>query len=383
MTINEQIQNGATLIALTEDTTECVSIPAGFDVIIDLNGHRLSNDASEYTVSNFGRLTITDTVGGGSIYNDAPRKGCLVNHKNGIAAINAGEFVLNERDGTTSWYYIVNLGTEMTINDVTVNGISPNTSAVRNGFYTAQETQDDYIDEDVRMVINGGTIASEKIPVKNDNHGDLIINGGEFTGSSECVLNWNLGRIAGGTFNSPSGKYVIFSGSCAGEIGCAGQLDITGGTFIGGSGIYDLTETYDPEHEYPNSYSYIVGGKWEVADKENVASFIKPGYEAEFDEQGNIIVVKEIEWTFPEGGAVGMGFVGMRRLVMHNDTVEYEEGGFDLPIRGFAPVCIIGAMAEGGLDAYYNTATKKIQFYRNGNELSGQRIKDVTLIIVG
>ena len=232
------------------------------------------------------------------------------------------------------------------------------------------------------MEINGGTFSGQLIPVKNDNHGRLTINGGTFEGTSECVLNWNVGKINGGTFTSPSNKYCIFSGSCAGEIGCAGELDVSGGTFIGGAGILDLTPTYDPDHEYPDSYAYIVGGKWEVANKDNVMSFIKPGYEAEIDEDGNIIVEKEVEWTFPEGGTSGMGFMSKKTVIMHNDSIEYEAGGFDVPIRYFSPICIVGCMARNGCDAYYNRETKKIQLFRSGVELS-ERVYDVTIVMIG
>ena len=388
MTINEQIQSGEGIIeiALTEDVTENVIIPIGKTVELDLAGFRLSNyssdDVKEYTISNYGTLVIKDSGETGTIYNDASRKGCLVNHKGGIVTITGGSFQLNERAKTDSWYYIVNLGKLMTIENALVEGTSPNTSTVRNGFYTVQETTEDYIGEDVSMIINGGRFVGPLIPVKNDNHGNLTINGGTFEGTSECVLNWNVGKITGGTFNSPSNKYCIFSGSCAGEEGCNGELDVTGGTFIGGAGILDLSQTYDPDHEYPDSYAYIAGGKWEVSDKANVESFIKPGYEATFDEEGNIIIEKEIEWTFPNGGIAGMGFMRYKNVVMHNDSIEYEAGGFDIPIRYFTPVCIVGCMAKKGCDAYYNKDTKKIQLYRNGVELN-ERVYDVTIVMIG
>lgn len=98
--------------------------------------------------------------------------------------------------------------------------------------------------------------------------------------------------------------------------------------------------------------------------------------------QGGATANEPTPWIMPEGGAIGVGLMGMRRLIMRNASVAYTEGGFDLPIRGFEPVCIVGAMAEGGVDAYYNSTTRKIQFYRGGTEVTGT-ITDVTLIIVG
>jgi len=149
MTINEQIIDGATQIALTEDTVENVVIPAGKQVTIDLAGFKLSNDAeagSEYTITNFGTLTIEDSGETGTIFNNIARKGCIVNRKGGVVKINGGTYELNERPSTDAWYYIVNIGKSMQINSAKVIGMSPNASTVRNGFYTAQETADDYDD---------------------------------------------------------------------------------------------------------------------------------------------------------------------------------------------------------------------------------------------
>lgn len=387
MTISEQILEGVTDFTLTEDVTENIVIPIGYTVRIDLNGHKIQNDVSddknEYTITNSGTLAIDDSAGSGEVYNAGTKqKGCIVNLKGGIVTINGGKWWTDAPRTTGAWYYIVNMGTLMTINDADVPGVAPNASTVRNGFYTDEEKAENYVEGQYpKMVINGGSFTGQLIPVKNDEGGDLVINDGTFEGPSEAVLNWNVGKIAGGTFIAPSNKYCIFSGAYTNDIS-EGKLDVTGGTFIGGGGIYDLTPQYAPE-KADTAYNYITGGKWEVTAKQTVTAFIKPGYEATFDEDGNIIIEHEVEWTFPEGGMAGLGFMNMKRLVMKNKSVEYEEGGFEIPNKYFMPVCIVGAMAKGGLDAYYNSETKKIQFYRNGEELSGQRLYDVTIVMIG
>lgn len=385
MTINEQILSGVTEIVFTEDVSENVVVPAGKTVTIDLAGFTLSNstedDANEYTITNHGNLTVIDSGETGAVYNAGTKlKGCIVNLKGGIVTIKGGKWWTDAPRTTGAWYYIVNMGTLMTIDSAEVPGVAPNASTVRNGFYTTAEYEENWNDVYPRLVINGGTFTGNLIPVKNDEGGELVINGGTFSGPSECVLNWNVGKITGGTFTSPDDKYCIFSGAYTTDIS-EGKLDITGGTFIGGSAIYDLTPTYAPEKE-DTAYNYITGGKWEVEDKDNVIANIKPGYEAEIDEDGNIVVEKEVEWTFPNGGISGMGFFRYKNVVMHNDSIEYESGGFDVPIRYFEPVCIMGCMAKGGCDAYYNKETRKIQLYRNGQELS-ERVMDVTIVMIG
>ena len=385
MTINEQILNGMTDIVLTEDVSENVVIPNGYEVTLDLAGFTLSNsiedDMNEYTITNNGTLTVKDSIGTGAVYNAGTKlKGCLVNLKGGIVTIKGGKWWTDAPRTTGAWYYIVNLGTLMTIDSAEVPGVAPNASTVRNGFYTTAEYDENWNGAYPKLVINGGTFTGNLIPVKNDEGGELVINGGEFSGPSECVLNWNVGAINGGTFTSPDDKYCIFSGAYTTDIS-EGKLDITGGTFVGGSAIYDLTPIYAPEKE-DTAYNYIAGGKWEVEDKENVKANIKPGYEAKIDEDGNIIVEKEIEWTFPNGGIAGMGFMRYKNVVMHNDSIEYEAGGFDVPIRYFTPVCIMGCMAKNGCDAYYNKDTKKIQLFRNGVELN-ERVFDVTIVMIG
>lgn len=384
MTINEQIVAGVGEIILAEDITENIVVPAGQTVIIDLAGHRLSNDDSvaEYTITNSGTLLIKDSVGGGSVYNaNAPMKGCLVNLKGGIVEIDGGEFATDAPRSTGAWYYIVNMGVKMTINDAKVLGVAPNASTVRNGFYTDAEKEANYVEGQYPMlIINGGEFTGNLIPIKNDEGGKLEINGGVFEGPSECVLNWNVAKITGGTYTSPEDKYVIFSGAYTTDIS-EGKLEVTGGTFIGGKGIRDLTPTYAPE-KADTAYNYVEGGKWEVSDMDTVTAFVKPGYEFDIDEEGNIIVRQEKEWTFPEGGVAGLGFMSLKRLIMHNDSIEYEAGGFDLPMRNFTPMCILGCMAKGGCDAYYNAETKKIELYRGGVELN-ERIFDVTIVMIG
>ena len=68
-TLQSQIDaaSGETTVALTEDVTEDITIPAGKTIILDLAGHKLTNGTGD-TITNNGTLTIkaAEAVGVGT-----------------------------------------------------------------------------------------------------------------------------------------------------------------------------------------------------------------------------------------------------------------------------------------------------------------------------
>lgn len=372
MSIADQIYNSESVevkITLEDDVVENIIIPKGKSVTINFNGHTISNlsETDAYTITNYGKLILN---GDGTLYNDNAKKGCLCNYEEGVVIINGIDFELSERTKTTAWYYIVNMGASMTIHNANVQGMSPNASTIRNGYYTEENTTKNK----PLLVINDGRYYGALIPVKNDSFGILYINGGYFESPNECVLNWNLAEINGGTFVTRD-NYTIFSGAYT-DPGCDGQITINGGDFTGTKGIIlNLTPQYYPEST--TAYVRVAGGTF---NQQIPQEYWKPGYEVEQDENGKYVGRKTPEWTFPEGGPQG-AVRGFLRFIIHNNTVEYEAGGF-FPPRGFNVTCIFGAMAKGGIDAYYNKATKKIQLFRNGLEVSGV-IEDCTIVLIG
>lgn len=371
MTISDEILSSAVgqTITLTADVSENIVVPEGKDVVLDLNGHRVTNATDDsYTIVNEGKLRI---VGTGIIDNASAKKGCLVNQNQGEVVIDGDiTFELSERTKQTAWYYIVNIGKKMTINSGTVDGLSPNASTIRNGYYSEVN---DYGNNPL-LVINGGTFGGALIPVKNDTYGVLEINGGTFKSSNECVLNWNKCEINGGTFESTA-NYTIFSGAYT-DPGTDGIISITGGTFTGASGpIKDLTERYNPTST--TAKTEVSGGTY---SKKVPEQYWADGFEMYRSNDGTYSIKKSPEWTFPEGGCQG-SMRGLSRFIIHNETVEYEAGGF-LPPRGFMVECIFGAMAKGGIDAYFNKSTGRIQLYRSGTEVTGV-IEDCTIVLIG
>lgn len=90
----------------------------------------------------------------------------------------------------------------------------------------------------------------------------------------------------------------------------------------------------------------------------------------------------DVGWTLPDGGPVGLGFNGLRRLIMRGASVEYPAGGFLIP-AGFRVVAVLEASVEGGVMSWYDRENDRLVLYSaNGVEVSGT-LTDVTIVLVG
>ena len=210
-------------------------------VTLDLAGHKLVNGSANNTiaVSDGGKLTITDSVGGGIVDNVTHATAAILVNVGGEAVLNGGTFERSKEAGTdrdtnggNSCYTILNHG-KLTINSgVTVkNGDAQTTgrysSNISNGFYTASENS---TKADVVMTINGGTFVGGLWNIKNDDYGTLTINGGTFQASAGLcnILNWNDITITGGSFSSEDAVLVAYDTPADYN---KGVVEITGGKF--------------------------------------------------------------------------------------------------------------------------------------------------------
>ncbi len=192
-------------------------------VTLDLAGHKLVNGSASntITVSDGGKLTVMDSVGGGIVDNVTHATAAIFVNVGGEATLNGGTFERSKEAGTdkdtngdNSCYTILNHG-KLTINSgATVkNGDAKTTgrysSMISNGFYTASENT---TKADVVLTINGGTFVGGLYNVKNDDYGVLTINGGTFQASAGLcnILNWNDITITGGSFSSEDAVLVAF-----------------------------------------------------------------------------------------------------------------------------------------------------------------------------
>lgn len=247
MTIQAQInaaEDGVqTRITLQGDLSEDVTIPAEKNILLDLNGHKLTN-VSGNTITNNGTLSITGT---GTVDNITHGKAAVYNNVGGTVILNGGTYTRSKETGQptdgsakNSYYNIVNWG-DMTINDgveVTQNGNF--SSMIENGFYNGNGKTNN-----PKLTINGGTFSGGLNTVKNDDRGVLEIKDGTFTNVQQAaVLNWNETTIDGGTFQANTDAQAVILNGQIDDAMDVGKLTINGGSFTAsGSGtvIQEMT----------------------------------------------------------------------------------------------------------------------------------------------
>lgn len=239
------VSNGGE-IKLGEDITASITIDSGKTITLDLNGHKLTNEAGKHTITNNGTLIITAT-NGGTVDNVTHQRAAIVN--NGTATLNGGTYMRSQEDdgnskdspGKNSYYTIVNAsGAAMTINaGVSVTNKGNFSSMIRNGGTG---------DAIATMTINGGTFNGGINSVKNDSTGVLTINDGNFSNTSQYVImNWHQATINNGTFQANgTAEAVLFTSKYEGAT-ADGELTVNNGTFIRTSDVQKMIRDYYDE----------------------------------------------------------------------------------------------------------------------------------------
>ena len=229
--LKEALSGTESVIRLgADDIIASITIESGRTVELDLAGHTLRNEDGLHTITVKGKLTVTDSVGGGVVDNVTHACAAVVNQ--GVTILEGGKFTRSaeaenntpESSGGNSYYVLVNQGTQMDIyKDVTVILEGSFSSMIRNGGGTGTS----------KMTIYGGYFKGGLNTVKNDDCGVLTIQGGKFENVAQsAVLNWNKAVIEGGEFISAgeNDAPVILNGSY-GSTETVGNLVIKGGTF--------------------------------------------------------------------------------------------------------------------------------------------------------
>jgi hypothetical protein len=198
-------------IKLTSDIvlTETLTINSGVTIVLDLAGKKISADMNKpHMISSAGNLTIIDSVGTGSI--------------------------AKEGNSSDYGYVLENHGT-MVLNGIKVTSASSKSSAIENGWYTADDNKTSatcvmtITNSDISQTNGSGGLYT----IKNDDYGVMIINGGNFTNSTASagtVLNWNDLTINDGNFTGASAVRTLKQGTLGYE---EGNTRINGGTFNG------------------------------------------------------------------------------------------------------------------------------------------------------
>nr|DAG69896.1 MAG TPA: hyaluronidase [Caudoviricetes sp.] len=238
--LQKAIDANCSKIRLDVDVTDTIVID-GQTVELDLNGHTIQNAAEDkdHTITvKSGSLTIN---GEGIVDNVSHACAAIHNDAKGKVVLNGGTYTRSkengqnaEASGGNSFYNIRNYG-HMTINEgVTIEQDGHFSSMIENGYYDGKEKQDS--DPMPEMIINGGTFSGGLNTIKNDDWGELTINGGNFINASQAVvLNWNETTITGGYFETEAeaSSSVILNGS-SGNMD-QGKLEIKGGEFKPGN----------------------------------------------------------------------------------------------------------------------------------------------------
>ena len=257
---------------LLDDLTEDVVVPAGKNIYLDLNGHKLTNASGHtITVEKGGKLNISDSVGTGVVDNTSHGKGAIVN--SGEVTLNGGTFKRSAEKGTyspygnggNSWYTIANYGTMEINTGVTVENAGGYSSMIRNG---GEATAD------CNLTIRGGNFVGGVNTVKNDYFGVLTINGGNFSNTAQYVImNWNKAEITAGTFQTlDTASAVLFTSSYGADANTIGKLSISGGEFKHASDTQEMiVDRYDASN---SGTAAVTGGRFDA----DISKYIPSDY---------------------------------------------------------------------------------------------------------
>ena len=301
--LKDAVANGGE-VTLGDDITASITVKNGNTVTLNLNGHKLTNEAGSDTiyVEMGGTLIIKGT---GTVDNVSHGRAAIFN--NGTVTLNGGTYTRSAEKGPgkdsensangNSWYTICNHGIMTVYAGVTVENKGTFSSLFENGYqsYTGSTGErSNYVDGTNQaapsLTINGGTFKGGKITIKNDDGGTLVINDGMFTNNgNRTVFNANKATINGGEFNCPTtyfGNGIAVDTAHFDGGNNAGTLEISGGAFNG-----RITKDN-------NSDVSITGGTF--TDKESAEKYLAP--DKMLDASGNV-VNKSITIIVPsEGG---------------------------------------------------------------------------------
>ncbi len=267
-------------IDLTADTKEDITIVTGQNVTIDLNGHTITNSKS-HTITNNGMLKVKDSNGNnsGTVDSVVNGKAAVYNESGATATLESGTYERSE-NGTGSYYTVENRGT-MTIGTENsapeIHSAADGSSNIRNYSESATAT----------MTIVNANVSGGMNAVKNDENGNLTINGGTFKNEykqGSVILNGAEALITNGEFIG-SGANVIYTtigDDSSGHITSKGNTEVTGGTFTanGNASVFKVDA---------NATATVTGGTF--SDTVN-SGYIKDEYMTVKNENGTYTVKK-------------------------------------------------------------------------------------------
>lgn len=231
--LQNEIKAGGT-VELKNDITGSITVPENVTVTLNLGSHKLTNTDGQHTITNNGTLTIT---GGGTVDNVSHARAAVYNNVGATATLGAASYtrslengVSKEDNGGNSYYNVVNQGTMTIESGAVVEQSGHFSSLIENGWYDGTQNTNKAAS---KLTINGGSFSGGINTIKNDDWGDLTIEGGTFSNTSQAaILNWNVATISNGDFSvSDDAECVVMNGCAPGSDSDKGELTVTGGTF--------------------------------------------------------------------------------------------------------------------------------------------------------
>lgn len=206
--------NGDTVTLLT-NTAEDITIAQDKDIILDLNGKKLTNVNSDtITVNKGATLRIN---GEGTVDNVTHQKTTIYNK--GTVTLNGGTYDRSKEDGikdSNTYYTLLNHGT-MTVANVTVNNKGGYSSLFENGYFNQKPETKNGIANPI-LTIESGNFTGGINTVKNDDDATMIINDGTFANYAQAAFqNHNIATINGGTFDGSTVYAILNCGVCTGN----------------------------------------------------------------------------------------------------------------------------------------------------------------------
>ena len=241
-TIQDAIDNaelGAVITLLTNLESEKCEIGVGQEVVIDLNGYKLTNKGDVHTIVNKGKVTVLDNsnTGKGEVDNTAHEHAAFYNDIDAIATLIGCTFNRSQDKGTSSsangnsWYTIFNQGSLTLSGDIKVlQNNAGYSSLIENGWYDGSKNTEKKV---AKLIINSGEFVEGLNTIKNDDFGKLVINNGKFinSGDSAVILTYNEATINNGEFIAKGKTTGVVANGYADDESDKGIVVINNGIF--------------------------------------------------------------------------------------------------------------------------------------------------------
>ena len=211
-TLSEKINNAAdgATITLDSDYADKIVIPKGKNIILNLNGKKVTPYG--ITVENGAKVTIR---GNGTVDAQNASTAALYVKEGGNATVEDGTF------NSDKFYSVLNQGTTVIKNGTftqSEGNKKVNSSLIENGFYSGAPTSG----SKAKLTINGGTFNhtyAKTSCVKSDSYGDTTIAGGTFNSTNSYASIQATGNVTikNGTFTNKNGAFVSLYGTKGNE----------------------------------------------------------------------------------------------------------------------------------------------------------------------